>query len=65
MPLLCATTKPFCTGKLTSKPGLDAGLDNFRFPVISPPASHMTIKRRVSVAIMEGKGKGLVRVRLG
>ena len=61
LPLLCMTTMPLCTGKLTSKPelehGLDAGLDQFfAFPPFSPLASHMTIKRRVFVAIMESKG---------
>ena len=61
LPLLCMTTMPFCTGKLTSKPelehGLDAGLHQFfAFPPFSPLASHMTIKRRVFVAIMESKG---------
>ena len=55
------TTMPLCTGKLTSKPelehGLDAGLDQFfAFPPFSPLASHMNIKRRVFVAIMESKG---------
>ena len=61
LPLLCMTTMPFCTGKLTLKleleHGLDVGLDQFfAFPPFSPLASHMTIKRRVFVAIMESKG---------
>ena len=37
----------------------------FAFPPFSPPASHMTIKRRVFLAIMEGKLAVRVRVRLG
>ena len=35
----------------------------FALPPFSPPASHMTMKRRVFVAIMEGKLA--VRVRVG
>ena len=37
----------------------------FAFPPFSPPVSHMTIKKRVFLAIMEGKLTVRVRVRLG
>ena len=45
------------------EPGLDAGSKVFRFPAFFTSSSHMTIKRRVFLAIMECKlelGLGLV-----
>ena len=44
------TTKPFWTGKLTSKPGLNAGLDNFSL------SRHFDLL--LLVAVMEGKDEG-------
>ena len=42
-------------GCLYTEPGLDAGLDNFRFRAIFTSFKSQTIKRKVFVAITAGK----------